>query len=230
MSSIVSLRLCQCFSSHLHPLTLPSIPGLPVTIITAVFAYEWFCFSHCFILTNWDSSLTVCPFYLPIICLLEHIPIWTKGCFYSIDNNAILKLFNSNFRHQKLFQVESYILLTTPILFWAHLCFLAALGSSWISYNPVLKSVSSFMSPGSFCWKIEWRGQDLGTRYAHCYWHITASSRHFHRTEKTYSCMLIHLHFHNHHNASTLKPSVYTDISDSNSTSEFLLVFFLPYL
>lgn len=155
--------------------------------------------------------------------------------FYSTDNNAILKLFDSNFGYQKLFQVDSYILLMFPILFWAHLCFLAALGSSWISYNPVLGSVSSFMSLGSLCWKTERRGQDLGTRYAHCYWHITASSRHFHRTEKTYSCMLNHAYTYIRISTTIimhlqLRPSVYTDSSDSNSTSEFLLVFFLPYL
>lgn len=61
-----------------------------------------------------------------------------------------------------------------PFLDFFLMCFLAfgpgnAPGSSWMFPAPSLKSNTSPRSPGSFYWRMVFKNQNLGTRFAHGY-------------------------------------------------------------
>lgn len=171
--------------------------AVPVIIITAVFVKWQFCVSGIALhLLNRNSSFTICPFYLPVYLCLYRL-IWTKGyLILLVICNTII-----SFQLWPLETLSAWILHPFEIFhpFLSTSLFSGTKdvpGASSIPCTPVLKSTHSLKSPGSFYWKIVCRVQELGTRYAHCYQIVTASSRTSQRTDWKYIYLLIHAYIH----------------------------------
>lgn len=155
-------RLCKYHASHhtfTHWFYLPSLICSCDNCYCKICLMVILCFSHCFTLNNWNSIIYYCQYGLTEIlfyCLkCSTIIIWLQLWSLEALSGWLLGPFD----------------MSHPFL--ALLCSLAP-KMSRIIYCPY---PSSLLKEHWFLLLKNCRVQDLGTRYAHFYWDVTASRR-----------------------------------------------------